>query len=157
MDENDPEGLAYATAGVCDSRQAGSNGWRDRLNKGELFSEEAVPNPQFHDIQKIFVPSCSGDGWMGSAHAMPDSNFGPLFFHGKLIVEDVIDHLTRVGVDCVPGNSNDPDSVQSEKIDAGSEVLFSGESRGANRQYCPDKTRSGKDVSDTLNARNGSP
>ena len=131
MDEADPEGMWYDVPQVCDSKQAGSSKWKQTLNKGELFSDNIDQNPEFHDVQKIFVPSCSGDGWMGNAMATPDPSFGDLFFHGRLIIDDVIDHLTQTGVDCVQGDSADPASQTCEKIDVNSDVLFGGESRGA--------------------------
>ncbi len=125
MDKNDREGKHFKQRNFCDYGQASSHRWPKTMPKSALFSSDSGQNLPFADAQKIFIPSCSGDGWMGTgATVTADENFGPLYFYGKTIIDEVIDHLINTGIHC----TGDSECI---KIQAGSKVLFGGESRGA--------------------------
>lgn len=120
--------------GLCDLPQASSSNWTPMLRKGALFDDDSSVNPGLHDAQKIYVRSCSGDGWMGAATGVPVN--GPVStpltsfnFHGRLIVEEVIDLLTdpdpAVGIVLADG------TIPKIATGEGDMVLFGGESRGA--------------------------
>ncbi len=123
-----------APDGLCDSLHASSSQWTPMLRKGALFDDDPNDNPGLHDAQKIYVRSCSGDGWMGAATGVPvnDPVSTPLTsfnFHGRLIIEEVVDLLTdpdpTVGI--VLADSTIPKITTGD----GDLVLFGGESRGA--------------------------
>ena len=118
--------------GECDLPQASSSNWTPMLNKGSLFDDSSSENPAFHDAQKIYVRSCSGDGWMGDITdvdvngpvATPLSTFN---FHGMRIIDEVFDVLIDTGLQVVDENGDEA-TVQ---LTDGDSVLFGGESRGA--------------------------
>ena len=123
-----------APDGFCDLPQASSSNWTPMLRKGALFDDDPIANPGLHDAQKIYVRSCSGDGWMGAETGVqvqgpvstPLTSFN---FHGRLIIEEVIDLLTdpdpTVGITLADG------TIPKIASGDGDLVLFGGESRGA--------------------------
>lgn len=125
---DDPLTAGGAPDGLCDLPQASSSTWGQTLTKGSLFDGDSMDNPAFHDAQKIFVRSCSGDGWMGDRSDVvvegPVSTPLDMFnFHGQQIIDEVIDFLQSPGLTLM-----DKSVVQ---MTDGDQLLFGGESRGA--------------------------
>ncbi len=123
--------------GECDLPQASSSNWIPTLTKGSLFDGSNADNPAFFDAQKIYVRSCSGDGWMGDADDVPVN--GPVAtslttfnFHGRRIIDEVFDVLVNTGIQVQdPAQPDDPGATITVQMADGDSLLFGGESRGA--------------------------
>ncbi|MBX2799228.1 MAG: pectinacetylesterase family protein [Myxococcales bacterium] len=115
------DSLAGGTDGLCDHANASSSFWGATATKGGLFDDGAI-NPAFQDAQKIWVRSCSGDGWMGTADTVASSgavatSLTDLDFQGQLIIDEVFSELMA--------------GATGQTLDADDRVIFGGESRGA--------------------------
>ena len=64
--------------------------WRKSIDKTGIFDDDSTKNP-LHDANKIFVPYCTSDGWMGHASARNENNHW--YFMGQKVIEAVLDTL----------------------------------------------------------------
>ena len=64
--------------------------WKKTILKTGIFDDNSTLNPMF-DANKVFVPYCTSDGWMGYTTARPENNHW--FFMGQQVIEAVLDTL----------------------------------------------------------------
>lgn len=126
------------TLGQCDLPQASSSSWIPTLTKGSLFDDDSTgDNPMFGDAQKIYVRSCSGDGWMGNVSDVPigrpvSTPLTTFNFHGRRIINEVFDVLANTGLEVQdPAQPDNDKATITVNLTDGDSVLFGGESRGA--------------------------
>lgn len=123
--------------GECDLPQASSSNWIPTLTKGSLFDDSSSANPSFFDAQKIYVRSCSGDGWMGDADGVlvngpVATTLSSFNFHGQRIINEVFEVIATTGLELQdPADPDNPKATVTVKLTDGDSVLFGGESRGA--------------------------
>ena len=67
-----------------------------------MLSSDAAANPDLHTWNRVFVPYCSGDVWMGTKRAavnpFPQEGAWRGYFHGHFILEDMYADSHRTSV-----------------------------------------------------------
>lgn len=99
---------------TCDNRDMSmksSNGYQSSIYLGGIFDNEQSKSP-FYGANKVYVPYCSSDGWVGDA-AASDLTWG-YEFRGQRIIRSVLNDLVMTG-----------------RITSKSRVMFAGQSAGA--------------------------
>ena len=63
-----------------------------------MLSSDAAANPDLHTWNRVFVPYCSGDVWMGTKRAavnpFPQEGAWRGYFHGHFILEDMYEDIS---------------------------------------------------------------
>lgn len=86
-----------AKAAGCRSRLGMHLGSSNYFKKAIAFSyllQDTIHNPRLRTWNRVFLPYCSQDLWTGQRTAATSETFG-VYFSGRLILEAVIDRLTR--------------------------------------------------------------
>lgn len=99
---------------TCDDRDPSmksSNSYGQTISKGGIFDDEKEKSP-FFGSNKVFIPYCSSDGWIGDAPASEET-WG-YEFRGQRIIRATLMDLWR-----------------SDRMGPTSQVMFSGQSAGA--------------------------
>jgi len=85
----------------CDQRVASALGSSDYFSKdttfGFLLQDDATANPHLGTWNRVFLPYCSQDLWMGQRTVASADTFG-YYFAGHHILEAVLDALDAVGL-----------------------------------------------------------
>lgn len=95
-------GVPCASLGECarakknQSRLASSKQSKDIIHGSGLLLENKQLNPLFFNWNKVFVPQCSMDAWVGQQTASKQTE--GLFFQGGSIVHEVVQSLKSFGI-----------------------------------------------------------
>ena len=128
---NDYDGVDDGDDGVCDFFNATAP-TRATIKKGGLFDPDGAVSA-FATAIKVWVPSCTQDRWMGNgvmtcsplAVCALAPKFARLYPQGALIVREVFDYLSNIGLDF--------GRAENEKLNSDSDkLLMVGESQGSN-------------------------
>ncbi|MEW5987591.1 MAG: pectin acetylesterase-family hydrolase, partial [Chloroflexota bacterium] len=93
-----------------------SNGAAPTRMGGGILNPDPVLNPDFHNVNTVFIHYCSSDSWGGDREASADT--GNWHFRGKRIIEAVVATL------------QDPAKIPSPNLADATHVFFSGTSSG---------------------------
>jgi hypothetical protein len=118
-------GGSCRTIEECNARKKSHPQWmtskiissNTEISTGGIMSKDAKKNPDFHNVNWVFVPYCSSDGWIGNRAASQET--GGNHFRGRSILKAVIEDLSTT-------SENRQQTLKDAK-----RVLFAGTSAGA--------------------------